>query len=319
MSAGSRVGHGNAASESIIRAMPRTYFLECTALERQLLADGVPAASLVASSDTYTFSKGGGHTHIHLNLVDDLGAQAQAILRRRMTVLFFGMAWKVLDMAMELALKRVVPGKIPHQASEKKKLLCKHHGGELPEVPALIWQALAQLYQATIEVRNALVHRQAEVVHGVLQTRTKDGAALPELSHLQQVQFCELVQRMSIAIERGNMTLREERQCEFLLWSLRDLHGIAQLPPRDGTDIGRVRFSLPEDCMLPVAAIKTWMQGAKPGHTGIDLELEDQRSGRAFYGELDHVTDEAVRIDVQNPPVWLTPRVVPPAAAGAGD
>lgn len=142
------------------------HFLECTALERQLLADGVPAVSLVAASETYTFSADDGRTHTHLNLVDDLGAQAQAPLRRRMTVLFFGVAWKVLDMAVELALKRVLPGKVPYQAGEKRELLLKHQGGRMPEVPAHIWQAMVQLYIFTIEIRNALVHRQAAVVQG---------------------------------------------------------------------------------------------------------------------------------------------------------
>ncbi|ALT77150.1 hypothetical protein AT984_08035 [Paucibacter sp. KCTC 42545] len=140
-----------------------------------------------------------------------------------------------------------------------------------------------------------------------------NGSALPPLSGLQQVRFCELIQRMSDAIERGRMTPREERQCMFLLWELRDVHGLQTISATDRSSIARVKYVLPEDRRVPVAAIKDRMNSVKPGWTGIDLELEDHQSGLSYLADLEQVADDVVMIDVQKLPAWLKPRMVPPA------
>lgn len=294
--------------------MSKQAFLEQVELERSLLAEGVPIASLAASNETFTFGPGGVSTHLHVSFFDVSGGHAANLLRLRLTALFFGAAWKVLDMAIELSLKRAGK-KVKYQAKAKADALqsCRT---QMPELPAEIWAPLTMLYVNTTEIRHALVHRRAQIVDGALiGSHGESGKVVFPISHKQQLRFCELVQRMSDAIERGFMTPREQRQCRFLLWELRDLHGDSTIQPAHRSSIVRVAFELPQSRQIPVALIKAQLNNLSPGWTGIDLQLTDSSSGARFFGELEHVTEDYVEVDPHQLPDWLKAQVLPCAEA----
>lgn len=56
--------------------------------------------------------------------------------------------------------------------------------------------------------------------------------------------------------------------------------------------------------------VAPWAFGAPGSRIHADLELTDLKSGSKFVGELEHLTEEFVQIDPQQPPAWLERQVL---------
>ena len=288
-------------------------FLEQVALERQLLDEGVPIANPTPPEITFVVTSLGVSRVINLDFSDSIGSQAIEDYRRRLLALFFGAAWKVLDLLIEHAIDadNSVPAKTNWQATKKAELLMAGKG-LMPYLPADIWSACKGIYNATFEVRNALVHRMAVVApNGDLICAKRDGVPLPVISAAEQVAFCEVMQIVMLAIERGSLPERERRRALARLTSLSNLHGVCNLPTATEGDIVRVKIDLPADRVLLVNAIKQSVMMTTPGVGGIDLILRDPTTGLVLRGELDSVEDENVLIDPHSPPIWLRCGMLP--------
>lgn len=277
-----------------------------TAWERTVLSLAVPVMPLTASGadlDRRTNT-------ITMVVSDSLSAQAVDELRNSLLPLLFGAAWKILDLALELALAiaRIAPQNGRRWLINEKSKHAVSHNGRLPGFASSpdIWQALGSLYDGTREARHALVHRR---VHVDSSTRTligldDNGARLLPLNYDEQMAFCRFAQRIAQAIIEGVLQPRVEADLRGQLARLQGHHGVTILPTASTGPPVRVIDDLPANRQIDVPRLLAAAQTTFPGAQYIDVELHLE-DGRVLAGELECAPKGVVAVDPAAPPAWL--------------
>lgn len=287
-------------------ATTRAEFLDRYALDRQVLAQMIEMPPMRGDRRDAIDLGGPEATGkiISAHTEDSISAQAIDEFKEGLRSLFFGTAWRILDGVVELALAQdpaLPAGGVPWQAGEKKRLL-QQGWGVLGELPSAIWGPVKALYVNTIDLRNALVHRKAELrLDGALIGYTTAGAPLAPVGAQEQAHLCELAQWLAYAIEQGSLTSREQRRGMALIAAVSTIHGqsISNPPPLRG--VAFVKCSIVEDMQLDLQRVR---QRLGAGQFGIDL-LVQTPDGMFLAGEIDDVPDQTVTIDLGSLPPWL--------------
>lgn len=215
-------------------------FEEGTAFERLALAEGFP---LLATTDTVARStldlRAGGGATIGVVAIEDLGAQARQDLIDRLRPLFFGVAWKVLDLLAEFSLH--LDGLRPQDGrtwtiSEKQRYASQHRGQISPwsSHPAL-WERVCGVYASTVDARHALVHRRFLLSPAGDMTGIRDRSAVckPDVTTREQEAFLRVAQRIAAATLASALSNRERSAIAWLLDQLGAHHG---QPPLGGAE-----------------------------------------------------------------------------------
>jgi hypothetical protein len=287
-------------------AATRSEFLDRYALDRQILARMIEMEPMRGdcrdSIDLRGPETAGKIIGAHIE--ESISAHAIEDFKEGLRSLFFGTAWRLLDGVVELALAKdpALPSSgVPWQAGEKKKLL-EQGRGVLSEFPNAIWTPVKSLYINTIDLRNALTHRKAELrPDGALVGYNTAGAPLAPMGAQEQVHLCELTQWLAHAIEQGNLTSREQRRVIALLAAVSIVHGrlIANSPPLRG--VAFVKCSVNEDMRLDLQRVR---QRIGAGQFGIDLQVQTP-DGTLLQAQIEDVPDQVVIIDLGSLPPWL--------------
>lgn len=287
-------------------ATTRAEFLDRYALDRQVLAqitEMLPMRGDYRSAIDLGGPQSTGKI-ISVHMEDSISAQAIEEFKEGLRSLFFGTAWRILDGVVELALAQdpaLPSGGVPWQAGEKKKLL-EQGRAVLSELPSAIWGPVKALYINTVDLRNALVHRKAELrPDGTLVGYSTAGAPLAPVGAREQVHLCELAQWLAYAIEQGSLTPREQRRVTALLAAVSTIHeqSIANPPPL--REVAFVKCSILEDMQLDLQRVR---QRLGAGQFGVDLQVQTP-NGTFLEGAIDDVPDQTVTIDLGSLPPWL--------------
>ncbi len=287
--------------------MTQNDFEDETEWEKTVLELAVPAMPLTASGADLDL-RTNTITMVVPSIVSVSGAVGD--LLNRVLPLLFGAAWKILDLAHELAFANsgLTPQNGRKWTFEEKSRHAAAHNGILPGIISFsdIWQAIGSLYYQRIEVRHALVHRRVQVDPTArdLIGLTRKGSRLPALSYGEQMAFCRFSQRLAQAIIEGAVRPRVEADLRSLLAILRGHHGIPIHSVASTRPPVRVIDNFPGTGQLDVPHLLARTQETFPGAQYIHLELR-LADGRILVGELDSAPQSIATIDPAVPPSWL--------------
>jgi hypothetical protein len=138
-------------------------FDDSTLLERRMLEWASPR-SRRSKTPTRTDLRGLQNISVGLSGVSTSDSDRGEALEE-FRPLLFGTAWKILDLLLEYALDGLAGPKLKRWQIEAKRSHAKSFAGGLPGLTGTkgIWPRLCLIYDATVEARNALVHRRLEV------------------------------------------------------------------------------------------------------------------------------------------------------------
>jgi hypothetical protein len=226
--------------------------------------------------------------------------------------LFFGAAWKVLDLIVEYGLNRSGASKTEWRISEKQASV---RALRLPpfDVDVDVWARLAALYSGLVEARHCLIHREFTMTSAsdITGLRDRKGNPVPDVTAAEQNAFCRAVQRTFISVRRTRFDARDRLDMIASLDQLGQQHqhpvlggGAAdRLPALIITDARREGAKWKADTREALArARRSW-----PGEPYFDIEVRFSDAGIApLRGRLDDAPITAeVFIDPSQPPDWL--------------
>jgi hypothetical protein len=230
--------------------------------------------------------------------------------------LFFGAAWKVFDLLVELSLAGQPPN--PDRGSErsiKQKAANAASGAIAPlDSHPELWDVIARTYGGTSEVRHALVHRTVNVdMAGALTGTDRQGRQLRPVSTAEQESFCRAAHRAADAVISQTLRSRERND---LAWHLGRLVAHHNVPVKGAVQLGgscipllianlrevRGKWFIDVDWMLSQARAKF---SASP-HIDFEVHVPDG-SQRRYRGELEGLPAGAHEVDLAVLPPWLTP------------
>lgn len=281
-------------------------FKDETAWERTVLDYAIPLMPLTASGATLDART----RNIAITAGSSIGGDGGEEMRNRLLPLLFGTAWKIIDLAFELAFAQagLAPQRGGRWMISEKSQLAGAHSGSLPGLTssADVWNALGILYKETVEIRHALVHRRVQVD---LLTRTltgfdTNGNALLPLSYTEQMAFCRIANRTSQVVIEGTLRSRIEADLRQQLAEVQQHHG--QNIVRNASHRPPVRLidDLSVDGQVDVPHLLAQAQTTFPGAQYVDLELR-LADGRILTGELESAPRGVLTVDPANPPDWL--------------
>lgn len=278
-----------------------------TAWESTVLSYAIPVMPLKGSGTSWDIRTGSAS----VELTGAFGEESKEVLRNRLLPLLFGAAWKILDLALELALARarLTPQNRNRWTIAEKSEHAAAHKGSLPGLSSTmdVWHALGYLYTKTSEVRHALVHRRVEVdpSTGALTGHAPNGVALPPLSYDEQMAFCRLAQRVRQSIAESALRPRVKADLRKQLVDLQRHHGVAIHSNVSSSPPVRVIDDLPASCWIDVPYLLGEAQARFKDTQYFDLELQ-LPGGRSLVGELESAPQRIVKVDPAAPPDWLS-------------
>jgi hypothetical protein len=285
----------------------RSEFEDETAWERSVIALTVPLMPLVASGADVDLRT----RDISIAVSSAVnGSEAIEELRNSLLPLIFGAAWKILDLALELALALggLYPQKGTRWTITEKSQHALAKSGRLPGFvnSAPLWRSLGSLYAGTREIRHALVHRRVQVEPSTRELRAFDsnGTPLPVLSYEEQLAFCRIAQRLARAVCAGELIPRAESDLLGQLAILQRHHGVAITSKAAARPPVRVIDSFPSSGVIDVPWYLAAGQATFPGAHFVDVELHLADS-RVLAGELDTAPQEKIPVNFGDLPTWL--------------
>lgn len=279
-------------------------FDEEIAWEKAILALSIPLMPLSASGAGLDLRT----RVISIDLSDSIGAGAVEDLRNTLLPLLFGSSWKILDLALELALaiSGITPNGTRWLISEKAQH-ARTHLGSLPGFAQNdLWQAYGSLYVGTEQIRHALVHRRIRVNSSTRELASFDinGNPLQSLTYEEQMAFCRFAQRLAQAIVEGLLRARVESDLRSQAAILQRHHGVKIQTVAVSRPPVCLIASFPKDGQLDVPALINQARNTFPGVSYVDvlLHLDD---GRTLSGELESAPNEIVSLELSALPTWL--------------
>lgn len=282
-------------------------FFDETAWESTVLSYAIPVMPLKASGTSWDIRT----RSTLVGVADTMGGESKEVLRNRLLPLLFGAAWKILDLALELALAqaRLTPQNRNRWTIVEKSQHAAAHKGSLPGLSSTmdVWHALGSLYTQTVEVRHALVHRRVEVDPSTRELTGYDsnGVALLPLSYDEQMAFCRLTQRVEQGITEGTLRPRVKADLRKQLADLQRHHGVAIHSTVSSSPPVRVIDELPASGQIDVPYLLGEAQAHFKDAQYVDLELQ-LVDGRSLVGELESAPQRIVNVDPAAPPDWLS-------------
>lgn len=220
----------------------RTDFGEATAFERYVIAASIPAHDSGLNAASVDLRRTPGEINVEagvkiaVGLSENLSAGAVTTAVGRMRPLIFGAAFKIVDLALELALETsgLVPSNQRRWRIDEKVAQAGTTAGDLDPLtnnfPEL-WARICALYVAWEEVRHSLVHRTARVdpATGELVGQDSSGNQLQAVSAQDQEQFARIASEVSEAVVTGALSPRSVKRLAWRLNQVKAHHGLADL------------------------------------------------------------------------------------------
>lgn len=223
--------------------------------------------------------------------------------------LFFGAAWKVLDLLVELALGGISPpieDKTRMAAQDIVPAIAPFYGQQQ------LWTRLMRTYATTKILRHSFVHRRFKVdeTTGLLEGTPRGNEPMPHpMTADEQLSFGQAAQGTAEAVIAGKLSRRQRDQFSWVLDQLGGHHG---QPPLGGSPVhGVIPTVLVDAELLPSGELRVdpvaILNGARQGvldrdYFDLRVYLEDSR---ILAGTLEDAPKHPVILGIDNPPNWL--------------
>jgi hypothetical protein len=291
-------------------------FEESTAFERLVLAEVFP---LLATTNTVAQAaldlRGGGGVTTDGMMLENLGTQARQDLIDRLRPLFFGAAWKILDLLVELGLHLdgLTPKKGPWLISKKKTYARRRRGQCLPWISHQdLWERICDVYASTVEARHALVHRQFLLSSSgdMTDIRDRHGVRKRDVTAGEQEAFARAAQRIAAATLASALSNRERLAIAWLLDQLGAHHGHPPLGGSEARSVEVVRIDAAQTSsgwVVDVNHAKAEVHRVSSDRSFYDIEIHFPGTGWSpITGPLEEVpSGSKVSIDPHAPPSWV--------------
>jgi len=293
-----------------------TEFEEASIFERTVLASVFPLISTQATRASLDLRTSRATTTIAVSSVGDLGGAAREALINELRPLFFGAAWKVLDLLLELAFHQhgLAPTRPGKWTIAEKEAHAVSNLGSCPPISSDrdIWTRICALYANTVEARHCLVHRRFVLssLGDMTQIQAPSGALQPDLTAMEQEAFCRTAQSIAAACLASRFTNRERIDLIWWLDQLTRHHRAAPLgggSPARPVEVVKVdAIHTPSGWTVDLARAHTEVQRVFPGRPYFDVEIYFPGSGfPPLTGRLEEAPlDLAFVIDPASPPSW---------------
>lgn len=238
-------------------------------------------------------------------------------LLQRLRPLFFGAAWKAIDLLLEFAFHQ--EGLHPKQPGKwtfkEKSILAMVGHGRCPPLSddKGFWIRLCKLYGELLDVRHSIVHKRF-VLSGsgdITAIRAENGTARPNLTAEEQEAFCRTAQRALDACLTSRFATRERADMAWWLDKLAAHHGMAAL---GGLALRPIEKLQVDAALTPsggwtvdLAYAASAAASRLPGRSYFDVEIHFPGAGlRPVTGRLEEAPkQDAVPIDPTSPPPWV--------------
>lgn len=281
-------------------------FEEEIAWERAVLSMAVPLMPLESLGDNLDLRT----NRVTVHVGSTLSFNSNTNLRDSLLPLFFGAAWKILDLCLELALSNtdIDPDQGNRWSIQRKSQLVLSHSGNLPisNMDEQIWEICGSLYANTEEIRHSLVHRRVRVDPSTYELIAVDseGISLEAISYQEQWAFCIFAQRIAQVITEGIMSARIKTEIQSQITKLQRIHGFDIQGLNKTTPPIGIADNFPINGQIDIPYYLNRAKNTFPEATYFDLwlYLED---GRILKGELESAPEETISIDINDLPDWL--------------
>jgi hypothetical protein len=289
-------------------------FEDATAFERLALAEGFPLLANTVTNAMLNLRGAAEGTLVQVMVGGSLGGQARQELIDHLRPLFFGAAWKILDLLLEFAF--YADGRRPKKAVwtiEEKKVYANRHCGQCSPwlVHHDLWELICDIYVATVEARHSLVHRRflLSPAGDMTDIRDRQGVRKPDLTAAEQEAFSKMTQRVASATLTSALSNRERSAIAWLFDQLAAHHKRSPLGGHKTCPIEVVCVDATHtSCGWVVNAdrVNEEVRRVFANRPFYDIEIHFPRTGLPpIIGPLEYLPGgSAVPIDPQSPPGW---------------
>lgn len=285
-------------------------FDDSTSLERRMLEWASPR-SRRSKTPTRTDLRDSENISVGLSGVSTSDSGRREALEE-FRPLLFGTAWKILDLLLEYALDGLAGPKLKRWAIDAKRRHARSFAGSLPGLTGTksIWSRLCLVYDATVEARNALVHRRLEVdANGSFVNL---GASPNTISVVEQEAMQGFALHCSEVALRQICRTRDELILGWYLNTLANLHRLPLLPSSvESVPVIVVVNAERHESRWVFDAQKAYEKAKSihPGCSIFDLEIHLQGSTLPpVRGELESAAQVGVRsFDAAVVEPWMMP------------
>jgi hypothetical protein len=284
-----------------------------TAWERAVLGQAIPLMPTTSGSLSpapTAVSDLRPHGCITIGVSSIVGHVSGEAMRDLLLPLMFGAAWKVMDLALELALHHAGrrPSKEDRWTIKEKVGLADKQDGALPGMDrgSAIWTAFSALYVQTCETRHALVHRRVRVDPDTKQLTafSAAGAVVGRITYDEQIALCRAAQRLAQVVVDGALAPRVSADLQAQLAVLHAHHGVPITVSVGTRPPVRVIDCFPANGDVDVPGLLASARHTFPGAHFVDAELH-LAGGLILLAELDAAPAAVAHVDPQNLPPWI--------------
>jgi hypothetical protein len=216
----------------------------------------------------------------------------------------FGAAWKILDLVLDFTIQS------SPRIMDKLKLARAATPPQPFDHEKRLWGALVTTYEATIELRHGLIHRQAKVTPSrELRARNKHTNKEDSMSADQQLAFCRLAQRVVSCVLAASATPRDLFDISNQLRHLSSFSRHTTIIGRDVTEIYEIVDQLSVDDEMVRVDVPTLIADANQRFSDpvyIDLVgYVDDESTTVLTGALETAERRVYEFRLTDPPSWL--------------
>jgi hypothetical protein len=284
-----------------------------SALERDILERALPLAG--EAGHVFMVDAAQQSVAVNIRFTGTLGPTPEKCVDLlQIRPLLTGAAWKLVDLLVEYALDEAgyQPSRGRRWSIEEKVKASRTGISKPPHISLDTWSALLATYAATDEHRHSLVHRRTYIdqTHALVGV-DRSGGSLRPLSAEEQEAFGRAALRASATVTGNAADTRVDRDLLRQLRRLQALHNVRLRPTGPATAIHEIRFTIDpaaDDSGHYVLDIAWLRQRLAPNHVeeaDLIVLLRD-RPGQELRGRLEDVPNEAVNVDPDRPPLWLS-------------
>lgn len=287
-------------------------FEDATTFELYLLENLYPAIG--QQDSTYIDLRKNSVASVNISITESLCADAVDSLKEKLAPLLFGAAWKVLDLLLELALNRADIRPIRHDWTIAEK---QQHALSTRSIPSVlmcsqeVWAALLRVYAGTVEHRNCLVHRTANVnaTSGTLECVGKNNRPLKPLTRAEQVSLAKISGLVARAVVAARIGQRTEEHLKYYLDLLHEHSGLPKFGANEALEPVEIKLSLAQEdgaFFLDMDGVVERARKTFPTIIHFNLMIDvPGDSCRHLVAQAEDCPPGKTPVDLNAPPSWL--------------
>jgi hypothetical protein len=227
--------------------------------------------------------------------------------------LLFGIAWKVLDLALDEALRQASVRQDSRRGYtiELKRKCFSNAPGPPPFLGPNVWSALCEIYKNSVELRHSLVHRRIRTdPQGWLRASGVSSPSVGAISPGEQEALAQVAAYVRAASRSATIDARADAALTPWLRVLARFHTVRLASTALPAPLPHVTIDAapsPETGLYPIdfSAIEADPNLKSSPYADLTIQISDQAE-TALSGHLEDAPNSAYDLDPNSPPSWLT-------------